>query len=116
MSNVSESKNIPKNYGKAILNFIRRNEQLAISLLEYLKIDYNEFINSLRRLRGKLNTISELRSLWINSENKFAKAYRILSAEYLRKHSLSYIFNSRVENFHKHIKYRYKIIQSVEHP
>jgi hypothetical protein len=51
-----------------------------MDLLEHLKIDYNEFINSLRKLRGKLSTISELRSLWIDSENKFAKAYRIFSA------------------------------------
>lgn len=36
--------------------------------------------------------------------------------EYLRKHSLSYIFNSRVENFHKHIKYRYKMAESVSDP
>lgn len=38
----------------------------------------------------------QLRSLWLEEENPFAKAYRMLSMEYLRKHCLPYIFNSRV--------------------
>jgi hypothetical protein len=67
-------------------------------------------------MRGSLNSISQLRGLWTEEENRFAKAYRILSMEYLRKHSLGYIFNSRVNNHYRHIKYRYKIIQSVQHP
>lgn len=54
--------------------------------------------------------------MWTDGDNRFARAFRIFSGEYLRKHSLSYIFNSRVENFHKHIKYRYKIMQSVAAP
>lgn len=35
---------------------------------------------------------------------------------YLRKHCLEHIFNSRVENFTRHIKYRYRIIEAVRDP
>lgn len=87
-----------------------------MKVLERLGINSDEFFDALKELRYNLNTISQLRSIWIDEENRYAKAYRILSLEYLRKHSLSYIFNSRVENFHKHIKYRYKIIKSVSDP
>ena len=73
-----------------------------------------EFEREVSRLKTNLNTILQLREMW--TEGPFSKALRIITMEYLRKHSFSYIFNSRVENFHKHIKYRYKIIESVAHP
>ena len=66
--------------------------------------------------KDRINTIAELRSLWIEEENEFAKALRILSTIYLRKHSLNHIFNSRVENHSKHIKYRQKMIKVIENP
>lgn len=47
-------------------------------------------------LKGKINSISELRSLWIESENKYAKIFRIASNLYLKRYSLEHIFNSRV--------------------
>lgn len=113
---MSESKNIPKNYGKAIITFIRKNEEFTRRVLGHLGLDYAGFMRNLRSLRANLNTISQLRAMWMEEENEFARAYRVLSLEYLRKHSLPYIFNSRVENFYKHIKYRYKIIESVSDP
>ena len=34
----------------------------------------------------------------------------------MRKHSFAHIFNSRIENQKKHIKYRYKILQGLQKP
>lgn len=56
----------------------------------------SQFYEMLFSYKDKINTIAELRSLWIEEENKFAKVLRILSAIYLRKYSLNHIFNSRV--------------------
>ena len=63
--------------------------------------------------KDKINTICQLRSLWIQQENKFSKSLRILSNFYLRKNHLTYIFNSRVEKYGKHIKYRQKILKAL---
>jgi len=41
---------------------------------------------------------------------------RILSGIFLRKYSLSWIFNSRIENVKYPIKYRYRIIEGVSKP
>jgi hypothetical protein len=57
-----------------------------------------------------------LQWLWSGTDNPFARAYRILSSEYLRKHSLGYIFNSRVNIYSKHLKYRFKMIEGVCNP
>jgi hypothetical protein len=53
-------------------------------------------MESLQQAKGNINTILQLRSLWLEGESLYAQAYRIFTAEYLRKHSLPYIFNSRV--------------------
>ena len=85
-------------------------------MLARLGVDHSSFIDSLTQVKGNLNTINQLRSLWLSSHNPHAKAYRVFSMEYLRKHCLPYIFNSRVENVHKHIKYRYKMAEGVSDP
>jgi hypothetical protein len=41
---MSESKNIPKNYGKAILNFIQRQDQLRGRVLRRLGVEEGEFL------------------------------------------------------------------------
>jgi hypothetical protein len=67
-------------------------------------------------MRRDLGSIAKLRSLWLDSENRFAKVFRIISKEYLRKHALSYIFNSRVVNITKHVKYRQIIEKGIDRP
>jgi hypothetical protein len=57
-----------------------------------------------------------MKSLWLEEDNKFHKAFRILSSQYLRKHSLHHIFNSRVNNHALHLKYVRKLIKSIEDP
>lgn len=41
---------------------------------------------------------------------------RKVSNYFLRKVALSYIFNSKVDNHHSHIKYRCKFVQNLEQP
>jgi hypothetical protein len=66
---VSESKNIPKNYGKAIVTFIKKNESFTRRVLGKLGMDYDDFILNLQEIRINLNTISQLRAIWIDGEN-----------------------------------------------
>lgn len=67
-------------------------------------------MRALNSLGGHVCSIAQLQWLWSGHDNPYAKTYRILSLEYLRKHSLAYIFNSRVNIFGKHIKYRSKML------
>lgn len=78
--------------------------------------DFGNFINVIRMKKRKVNSIADLRSLWLDSENPFAKATRILSNIFLKKYSMSYIFNSRVTNYQGHIKYRYRLIEALREP
>jgi hypothetical protein len=47
---------------------------------------------------------------------KYASSMRLLSNQFLRRHSLSYIFNSRISNISPHVKYRYKLIEAIKKP
>ena len=50
--------------------------------------------------------------MWGENEKdeKVKMCIRILSYHFMRKKCLPYIFNSRVKNYHTHIKYRKKIM------
>lgn len=91
------------------MTFIERNKDLTHRVLEYLQIEDGDFETSMKYFNEHMGSIADLRSLWLERNNQFAKAYRILSKEYLRKHSLEYTFNSRVTTVCKHLKYRNKI-------
>ena len=63
-----------------------------------------------------MSSIADLRGLWLDSHNRYAKAFRIISKEYMRKHNLGHIFRSKVQYLYKHLKYSNKINYSLEDP
>lgn len=48
------------------------------------------------KLKGKILTISDLRKLW-SAPEALSRAFRVISFEYLRRHCLKTVFNSRIE-------------------
>jgi hypothetical protein len=63
-----------------------------------------------------MNSIAELRNLWIDEMNIYGGPTRILSMIFLKKHSLKYIFHSKVSNLRGHIKYRYRLLEGLKNP
>jgi hypothetical protein len=72
----------------------------------------------LKKYKKNVNSIYFLKKMWGHEDNQNAikKIIRILSFLFMRKHCLTYIFNSRVKNFTTHIKYRRRIIEGIENP
>jgi hypothetical protein len=83
---------------------------------QHCGVDFAEFMEYYQGMEKSFGSMAKLRSLWIDAENPYAKVFRIISKEYVRKHSLAYIFNSRVVNIARHIKYRYIIECSIANP
>lgn len=116
-SDKNQTKNIPKNFGKAIACFIEHNEPLVRRVFTlFPQLDYSEFLLDMKRRRRSVNSIAALRSFWIEEENIFAAPTRILSQIFLRKHCFHYIFSSRVTYFEGHIKYRVRLLEALENP
>lgn len=57
----NETKNIPKNYGKAIIIFIQKNRNLLQDILNEHNVSYDVLLEKLRKLKKKINTISDLK-------------------------------------------------------
>ena len=113
----SETKNIPKNYGRAIISFMLANEKLLERV--FSDIDPSRvraFKLFLLREKKTIKTISGLRNLWLSKRNKFAKETRILSGIFLRRNCLGYIFNSRITDYRLNIKYSSKMLEGVHNP
>ncbi len=109
MIKIPETKNVIKNFSKSLFRFIQKQRVYVSRVLSHLNIKEEEFQKVFQQFRGKIYTIRELKLLWLNEGNIFDTAFRIISSEYLRKHSLNHVFNSRVINYKTHIKYRKKM-------
>lgn len=68
-----------KNFAKAIFNFIRKNRGKMLSVLSFLNISEEEFMKTYEAYKGRIHSISELRSLWTIEGNPHHKAFRMLS-------------------------------------
>jgi hypothetical protein len=76
-------------------------------------LECEEFIGYLRFHKSKINTIAELRGLWVG---EMGGCVRVLSNLFFRKYALEYIFNSRISSFGSHIKYRSSLWRALEQP
>lgn len=110
----NETKNIPKNFGKAIIIFIEKNEEVLLPITRKFGIEYKNLLDNLRNMKKKINTIADLRNLWGNT--KEGKCVRVLSNYFLRKHSLHYIYNSRIKTRVCHAKYKRRLQEALRNP
>ena len=60
----NDTKNIPKNYGKAILSFIQKNTHQTKKLLQREGVSFAEFMSQVRKNKQKANSIADMRSMW----------------------------------------------------
>ena len=63
---ISETKHIAKNYGRAILRFAIKNKDLVKRLMKKEIRNYGNFVRFCKKTKRQLQTITELRSLWID--------------------------------------------------
>ena len=112
----NETKNIPKNFGKAIITFVEQHPVVVGRALQSRDISYEKFLSSLKEKKKWINSIADLRNLWLDDNFVYAKEMRVLSQYFLKRGALNYIFKSRISNHKGHIKYRKRMIQVLEHP
>jgi hypothetical protein len=110
----NETKNIPKNYGKAIIIFIEKNPRKIHPILTHYNVEYNSLLQELQERKKSINTIADLRKMWM--EFKYCEVIRVVSLLFLRKYSLPYIFNSRIKSRECHVKYKRRLQEALANP
>ena len=63
--NLNETKNVPKNFGKAIIKFSEKREGLVRRCLGARQDCYQDFIAAIRLKKKCINSIAQLRGLWL---------------------------------------------------
>lgn len=112
----NDTKNIPKNFGKAIITFVEQKDQVVKRFLAYENVMYDDFFAALKAKKRGINSIADLRNLWLDENFEYARQMRMISIYFLKRASLTYVFSSRISNHEGHIKYRNRLIEVLRVP
>ncbi|CAK89735.1 unnamed protein product (macronuclear) [Paramecium tetraurelia] len=113
---VNDTKNITKNFSKAIISYILNDEQLIQKFITSEQSD--SFISILKNKKNQMTNIKQLRDLWVdNGRNpEFNKVFRIISQYFLKNQAVPYVYNSRISNTAWHLKYRQNLLRALREP
>ncbi|CAD8065407.1 unnamed protein product [Paramecium primaurelia] len=113
---INDTKNITKNFSKAIISYIMNNPDLLKSF--FSDKQYDDFLNLLKNKKNQMTNIKQLRDLWIDGGkfSEFNKVFRIISQYFLKNQSVAYVYNSRISNTIWHLKYRQNLLRALKEP
>ncbi|CAD8176437.1 unnamed protein product [Paramecium octaurelia] len=105
---VLDTTNLHKNFSKAIVAYAIRQQFLIFRILGEQK--GQEFLELLQSLKNKLSNLTHFVKHTSNLE--FQKTFRILGMNFLKKESIQYIYNSKIQEKSSHLKHK-KIIKKT---
>lgn len=118
------SKNIVKNYGKAMCNFVctdlSKPYRKEIFLEE--KINYKNFKSFILTRKEMIESIESLRSLLLVDENdtkevaSFKRTYQYLCLVFLKYFAVNWVYHSKVTHKLAHVKARFKLMRRIKNP
>jgi len=121
------SKNIVKNYGKALCSFASSN--IAVIYVEgivskkgYKSVKTCNFMSYIKGKKESINSIESLRKLLIAEENdaEEIKAYKDIfkevSVTFLKYFAVNWIYGGKLMHKNAHLKYRFKMLRRVQNP
>jgi len=120
---IAYGNNIMKNYCRALVNFALSS--MAVPYLQNYHgatISYEKFHQMLSAKKKTINCIKSLRNYLLqnNADTSEMKAFKIMfqrtSEVFLKYFCVNWIFNSKVEDRMKHLKYRGKMLRRVQSP
>ncbi|CAK87356.1 unnamed protein product (macronuclear) [Paramecium tetraurelia] len=113
---VNDTKNITKNFSKAIISYIINEKELIQKFMT--NEQYDGFITLLKNKKNQMTNIKQLRDLWVDTGRnpEFNKVFRIISQYFLKCQAVPYVYNSRISNTAWHLKYRYNLLRAVREP
>ncbi len=121
------SKNIVKNYGKALCAFASSN--IAIPYLQNIASKHGfsshiveGFIMYIRERKEKVNSIESLKRLLIvmDGDSREEQEYKVLFKEisiiFLKYFSANWIFSGKLMHKKDHLRFRFKMLRRIQDP
>lgn len=122
-----DSKNIIKNYGKALCSFV--SSKLAMPYIEsviaqkdYHFVKVSMLMQHFKVQKEKINSIESLRKLLIPNEDdtEEMKAYKDIFREvsiiFLKYFSVNWIYGGKLMHKRAHLKFRFKMLRRIQKP
>lgn len=117
-------KNVAKNYGRAICNFIASDVSDTYLFSESLKLDVNieRFRSYINEKKNKLDGIDQFRDMLLPKEEdpkelkNFKLLFQKLGAIFIKYFSVNWICSGRLNYKIEYIKVRYKVLRRVQNP
>ncbi|CAD8075266.1 unnamed protein product [Paramecium sonneborni] len=97
-----DTTNFHKNFAKAIVAYSIRQQFFIFKILGEQK--GQEFLELLQSLKSKLSNLTHIVKHTSNPE--FLKTFRILGMNFLKKESIQYIYNSKIQQKSRHLKHK----------
>jgi len=118
------TKNIVKNYGKAICNFcfLDAAKTYLEDLVKREGVNMEEFLNYLNSKKDSIDSIQSLKEMLIVYEDDDlpTRSYKVLFKEigiiFIKYFSVNWIFNGRLTYKEAHLKFRFKMLRRLKNP
>jgi len=118
------TKNIAKNFGKAICTFAMSNvaEPYLFPLLQRENLSFDAFKKQMDLTKKNIDGLYSFRSALMikrqdNSDVQASKRiFRLIGEIFIKYFSVNWIFHSKIFHRTAHLKYRYKILRRVQNP
>jgi len=122
-----DSKNIIKNYGKALCSFA--SSSMAIPYLEttiskrgYKNVNIKEFMAYIKVKKESINSIESIRRLLIVSQEDdtinaaYKSIFQDISIIFLKYFAVNWIYNGKLMHKSAHLKFRFKMLRRIQNP
>jgi len=123
----ADSKNIVKNYGKALCAFA--SSKLAIPYIEnvvskkgYDGVNINKFTNEIKSKKETTNSMESLRRLLMEEdgdteeEKQYKHVFKEISIIFMKYFSVNWIYSGKLVHKNAHLKFRFKMLRRVKNP
>jgi len=118
------TKNIVKNYGKAICTFAcsELGTPYLEPLLEENQVKLENFVEFVESAKESIDSLQSFRNLLLVKEEDdsqlraYKKIFVSLGEVFIKCFSVNWIFSGRVRYKDTHLKFRYKMLRRIQHP
>jgi len=118
------TKNIVKNYGKAICGFAASN--LALPYLEPLigeqNVKYSDFVQYANKKKDTIDSIENFKLVFLETdkdtqkEKFYKRLLKKMGEVFIKYFSVNWIFSGKMTYKEAHLKYRFKMLRRVLNP
>ncbi len=117
-------KNVAKNYGRAICNFIISGlaDPYLAELIPNLRVTMEDFKNFIKEKKNTLDGIDQFREMLLIVENdseeanQFRMLFQKMGEIFVKYFSVNWIFGGRLNYKQEYLRFRSKVLRRIQNP